>query len=71
MQDSCEAFGVSQLSGIGPFSIRYGVEAANTRFSQKANDVATGVETDLGSFSGRNFTSRVYIDSMLEDSNDL
>ncbi len=71
MQDSCVAFGVSQLSGIGPFSIRYGVETANTRFSQKATDVATGVETDLGSFSGGNSASCVYIDSMLENSNDL
>ncbi|MFT2214713.1 FecR domain-containing protein [Rhizobium giardinii] len=71
--DGYEAIGASHLFGIGPFSIRYGAEAANTRFSisEKVTDVATGVETDFGSFSGRNSASRVYIDSILEMSNDL
>ena len=73
LQERYEAIGVSHLFGVGPFSIRYGAEAANTRYtvSEKITDVATGVETDFGSFSGHNSASRVYIDGILEISNDL
>lgn len=66
-------YGLSHLVGLGPVTLRYGAEAAETSFtvSKTATDLSTGETFYLGSLSGDNSATRIYADGLLDISTDL
>ena len=66
-------YGVGHLLGIGPLTLRYGFEAADSdfRISSTETNLTTGETTDLGSARGDSSTTRAYIDGYLELSDSL
>ncbi|WP_245424317.1 FecR domain-containing protein [Sinorhizobium sp. BJ1] len=72
-EDDDIAYGASHLFGIGPLTVRYGAEAAHSQFwiSQTATNLSSGGVEDLSEFAGESNATRVYLDGMLEVSQDL
>ncbi|AUX79728.1 FecR domain-containing protein [Sinorhizobium fredii] len=72
-EDDDVTYGISHLFGIGLLAVRYGAEAANSQFwiSQTATELSSGIVDDLGEFSGESNATRVYVDGMLEVSEDF
>ena len=66
-------YGAGHLLGIGPLTLRYGMEAAESDFhiSTTATNLTTGVIEDLGDVDGGSSATRAYIDGYLELSDRL
>jgi tetratricopeptide (TPR) repeat protein len=66
-------YGVGHLLGIGPLTLRYGMEAAESDFhiSTTATNLTTGVIEDLGDADGGSSATRAYIDGYLALSDSL
>lgn len=66
-------YGAGHLLGIGPVTLRYGMEAAESDFrvSRIATDLTTGEIEDRGAATGGSSTTRAYIDGYLELSDSL
>ncbi|MDX3977952.1 FecR domain-containing protein [Shinella sp.] len=67
-RDEYFTYGVGHMLGIGPLTLRYGAEAAETNFkvAQTATNLTTGGTEDLGSFSGDSSAVRTYVDGYLD-----
>lgn len=72
-RDEYFTYGVGHMLGVGPLTLRYGAEAAQTNFkiAQIATNLGTGVTDDLGPFSGHNSATRTYVDGYLDLSENL
>ena len=72
-RDEYFTYGIGHMLGIGPLTLRYGAEAAETDFSiaQTATNLTTGGTEDLSVFSGGSSATRTYIDGHLELSRSL
>ena len=66
-------YGVGHLLGIGPLTLRYGIEAAESdfRISATSTNLTTGEIEDLGVANGGSSTTQAYIDGYLELSDSL
>ena len=66
-------YGVGHLLGVGPLTLRYGVEAAQSdfRIAATSTNLATGDVVDFGAVAGDSSATRAYVDGYLEFSNNL
>jgi tetratricopeptide (TPR) repeat protein len=72
-EDKTFTYGIGHMLGLGPLTLRYGAEGAETDFTiaQTATNLGTGETVDYGSFSDGSTATRVYVDGYLEVSNAL
>lgn len=72
-RDDAFTYGIGHLVGIGPLTLRYGVEASETdfRIATISTNLTTGGVEDLEAVTGGSSATRAYIDGYLELSNSL